>query len=59
MNAANKGLKGNAQFLFGTLSKDSVGNKIIKSSHSNAAMMSKHKNPTIRSSNQQSNNSQI
>ena len=36
-----------------------VGNKIIESPHSNAAMIFKHKNPTISSSNQKSNNSQI
>ena len=32
---------------------------MTESSHSNAAMISKHRNPTIRPSNQQSSNSQI
>ena len=45
--------------LNGTSTQDFVGNKITESSHSNVAMISKHRNPTIRSSNQQSNNSQI
>ena len=45
--------------LNGTSTQDSIGNKITESSHSNAAMISKHRNPTIRSSNHQSNNSQI
>ena len=45
--------------LNGTSTQDSVGNKITESCHSNAAMISKHKSPIIRSSNLQSNNSQI
>ena len=44
---------------YGISTQDSVGNKITESSHSNAAMISKHRNPTIKSSNQQWNNSQI
>ena len=47
------------QNLNGTSTQDSVGNKITESSHSNAAMLSKHENLTIRSANQQSNNSQM
>ena len=45
--------------LNGTSTQDSVGNKITESFHSNTAMISKHRNPTIKSSNQQSYNSQI
>ena len=40
-----------------TSTQDSVGNKITEFSYLNAAIISKHKNPTIRPSNQQSNNS--
>ena len=42
-----------------TSSQDSVSDNLTEASSSNAATISKHKNPTVRSSKQQSNNSQI
>ena len=55
-NSLSSSASGNVN---GTSAQDSVGNKITESFHSNTAMISKHRNPTIRSSNQQSYNSQI
>ena len=45
--------------LSGTSNQDSVGDKLTEACNSNTATISKHKNPTIRSSKQQSNNNQI
>ena len=42
-----------------TSNQDFVGHKLIETSHSNVATKSKHKNPTIKSSRQQSKNSEI
>ena len=39
--------------------QDTVGDELTETSHANAATISKYKNPTIRSSKQQSNNSQL
>ena len=39
--------------------QDTAGDKLTETFHANAATISKHKNPTIRSSKQQSNNSQL
>ena len=60
LKATNNSLSSSAtRNLSGTLNQDSVGDKLSEACNSNTATISKLKNPTIRSSKQQSNNNQI